>query len=146
MRAEYFCPGCLWVEAQLSAWLSLDGDSGGDFPLYSSAPHDFPHEQLGHQLSLSQAAVEIPPGHGRAAKCIPKIRGSKDLLLMVLGGAGGHCSTLSSSGCQGAASSSAFMIFLANPSRGSAVRAGMTQLSHRCLTVQGFLCPHSKGW
>lgn len=62
------------MEAQLSAWLSLDGDSGGDFPLYSSAPHDLPHEQLGHQLSLSQAAVEIPPGHGEAAKCIPKMQ------------------------------------------------------------------------
>lgn len=91
MRAEYFCPGCLWVEAQLSARLGLDGDSGGDFPLYSSVSHDLPHEQLGHQLSLSQTTVEIPsgPGHGRAGKGIPRCRGSKDLLPVVLWGAGG---------------------------------------------------------
>lgn len=143
MRAEYFCPGCLWVEAQLSAWLSLDGDSGGDFPLYSSAPHDLPHEQLGHQLSLSQAAVEIPLGMVRQQSASPRCRGSKDLLLMVLWGALQYLKLQWVPGC-------CFQLcfhdfFLANPSHGSAVRAGMTQLTHRCPTVQGFLCSDSKG-
>lgn len=54
----------------------------------------------------------------------------------------GHCSTLSSTGYQGAASTSAVMIFVANPNHGSAVRAGMTEMSQ--LVRQG--APQSKSF
>lgn len=86
----------------------------------------------------------FPLGMVRQQSASPRRRGSKDLLLMVLWGALQYLKLQWVPGC-------CFQLcfhdfFLANPSHGSAARAGMTQLSHRCPTVQGFLCPDSKGW
>lgn len=55
MRTEYFAKDvCGWkpnCQLELVAMI----DIGGAFPLYSSASHGLPDEQLGHQLRVEQS-------------------------------------------------------------------------------------------
>lgn len=58
MRTDYFTKD-VWgwkPNCQLDLVLMIDTDTGGVFPLYSSASHDLPNEQLGPQLRLEKSS------------------------------------------------------------------------------------------
>lgn len=107
---------------------------------------------------FAQNSREICPGPGHGVP--PGCRGSKDLLHSVLWGAGGgagggsrsglHWVAPSSSGCQGAAPSPGFMIFVAVPSHGSAERElgwlSRQLVGQEVLQLQSFCVQTQKDW